>query len=70
MDKQSLWDLGLWLSRRYRVATNRLEEAKGVLNSLDLSLADLRKSWAEQVAEQTRPLPSEVARSLLRYLTI
>jgi len=61
MDKQSLWDLGLWLSRRHRVATKRLEEASSDLDRLGLSLEGLRESWAAQVAEQTKPLPGEVA---------
>jgi hypothetical protein len=51
--------LGHWLRRRwYHCHANKLA-AQAELNKLDILEDTLRKEWAAQVREQTKPAPRE-----------
>lgn len=54
---EALIGLGEWLGRKARLAAARGVDAQTVLSRLGFTEEELREGWAEQLKEQTKPLP-------------
>ncbi|KAL0059175.1 hypothetical protein AAF712_014098 [Marasmius tenuissimus] len=59
LDKQNLQQLGRWLARKHYQARMKLQEAEYQLDRCKVEESVLRKEWADQIAEQTKPLPGK-----------
>ncbi|KII90299.1 hypothetical protein PLICRDRAFT_78542, partial [Plicaturopsis crispa FD-325 SS-3] len=57
LDDKSLYGLGGWLSRRWLHCQKKKDDAKRRLEKVQIDEETLRREWAAQVAEQTRPAP-------------
>ncbi|KAF9506035.1 hypothetical protein BS47DRAFT_1254742, partial [Hydnum rufescens UP504] len=57
MSNTGLGSLGHWLYRRITRTVGRLQDAKHSLAQIGIPIEDLRDSWKEQVAAQSKPLP-------------
>ncbi|PPR00336.1 hypothetical protein CVT26_009746, partial [Gymnopilus dilepis] len=62
LDSSSLLGMGKWLQRKWTAMSERKTEAKKILSSVykaGFSEESLRREWADQVTQQTKPLPRQ-----------
>ncbi|KAL0571576.1 hypothetical protein V5O48_010382 [Marasmius crinis-equi] len=59
-DQESLKGLGDWLARKYSDARGAQLEGEREMRASGRSEEFLREQWEEQVADQTKPLPSQL----------
>ncbi|PPR01364.1 hypothetical protein CVT26_015413 [Gymnopilus dilepis] len=62
LDSLSLVAMGQWLRRKWRSTQEQKLETSNVLAALDkrgVTVARLRQEWANQIQEQTKPLPRQ-----------
>ncbi|KAK1217795.1 hypothetical protein PQX77_019545 [Marasmius sp. AFHP31] len=58
-DKESLWDLGIWIAGKQSDAYGRVNCAKVDIKESGRSPEFLREQWEQQKAYQTKPLPKQ-----------